>query len=174
MDSMLVTDVRDWICRCHVWHVDDQHWWHRCCSFRLSQCWWRMLETKCIDDQFDISITDLASFVTNIVNLSPTSLSPILWSTLKMSPTFRSSHLPTFNFVGLQPKKILNGLKGGTPLRPIKFFLPNFFFETALYERAESPLSNDTKLFNFRFKKRVYWSIWKLMVPTWSNLRDFF
>ena len=41
--------------------------------------------------------------------------------------------------------------KGGTPLRPIKIFCLEIFFETDLYERADSPLSNDTKLFNFRY-----------------------
>ena len=38
------------------------------------------------------------------------------------------------------------------------------FFETSPYERAESPLSNDTKLVNFHIGKKLKQSIWKYMV----------
>ena len=36
---------------------------------RAHRCWWRMLETKCVGDNFEILVTVLAVFVTNILNL---------------------------------------------------------------------------------------------------------
>ena len=37
---------------------------------RLHRCWWRMFETKCVIDNFEMLVTVLAVFVTNIVYLS--------------------------------------------------------------------------------------------------------
>ena len=36
---------------------------------RLHQCWWRMLETKCVGDNFEMLVTVLAVFVTIILYL---------------------------------------------------------------------------------------------------------
>ena len=36
---------------------------------RLHRCWWRMLETKCVGDNFEMLVTVLAVFVTNIFYL---------------------------------------------------------------------------------------------------------
>ena len=42
---------------------------------------------------------------------------------------------------------------GATTLRPKFSVLAGSFFETSPYERAESPLSNDTKLANIHMGK---------------------
>ena len=38
--------------------------------YRLHRCWWRMLETKCVDDNSEMLVTAYAFFVTNILYLS--------------------------------------------------------------------------------------------------------
>ena len=46
-----------------------------------------------------------------------------------------------------------------------------FFWDLSLYERVESPLSNETKLVNFRMGKKLKHSIWKMSMRPWSKLR---
>ena len=51
-----------------------------------------------------------------------------------------------------------------------KNFLAWSFFETSVYGRAESPLSNDTKLVNFHMGKYLKQSIWEYMGSYWSSI----
>ena len=42
---------------------------HKKCNFWLHRCWRRMLEKKCVGDNFEMLVTVLAVFVTNILYL---------------------------------------------------------------------------------------------------------
>ena len=44
-------------------------------SPRLHRCWWRMLETKCVSDNFGMLLTVFAVFVTNILYLLHSNIS---------------------------------------------------------------------------------------------------
>ena len=43
----------------------------------LHRCWWRMLETKCVGDNFEMLVTVFAVFVTNILYLQHKRQAPI-------------------------------------------------------------------------------------------------
>ena len=63
----------------------------------------------------------------------------------------------------------VSNLKEPLPLSRKIFFWVEVFFETSPYERAESALSNDTKLYNFWYQKKLKQSIWKYMGSYWSS-----
>ena len=43
--------------------------WNNNHKFRLHRYWWRMLDTKCVGDNFEMLVTVLPVFVTNILYL---------------------------------------------------------------------------------------------------------
>ena len=58
------------MCWHKCWKTDPKYDWFNCkvnVYYRLHRCWWRMLKTKCVGDNFEILVTVLAVFVTNIL-----------------------------------------------------------------------------------------------------------
>ena len=64
-----------------IFWMDNICWLHR--------CWWRMLETKCVGDNFEILVTALAVFVTNILYHSTLASGT---NVQKMSPISKFCH----------------------------------------------------------------------------------
>ena len=56
---------------------------------RLHRCWWRMLETKYVGDNFEMLVTVLADFVTNILYLLALASGTNIQ---KMSPILKFRH----------------------------------------------------------------------------------
>ena len=84
----------------------------------------------------------------------------------------RSKHADGKNTFGLD---LYNGknfsLKGARTLAPMSFLHGKFSCETDEYEKAESPLSNDTKIINFDHLKS--WNI-RLDITRWKYMIMYF
>ena len=77
-------------------------------SNRLHRCWWRMLETKCVGNNYEMLVTVFAIMVTIIQYLFTLALGT---SIKKVSPTSKFCH---------QHQKIVINFKSPTSLSPVK------------------------------------------------------
>ena len=69
LNALLLLDTRDF---CIIASKRSDFAWIQCMKlflkWRPHRCWWRTLERKCVDDNFDMLVRVLAVFVTHIIN----------------------------------------------------------------------------------------------------------
>ena len=82
--------------------------------FRLHWCWWRMLETKCVGDKFEMLVTDSEcwwpiNYIGKITNITKKVVNILI-----LSPTSKIGHHHLVTKITMSP----------TSLSPISLYMP--------------------------------------------------